>query len=152
MLNHKPVNEWQKGLMSLFGYIDPLFWTVLWALALRADKDGFITLSAKDMGDAMVRDYQRIQEATNSTTRRMERVGLIRIARKRRVRWYKCEKTGQVKMVETDPKMFQIYGGIRRGKVPEGATRISGLCPSNHYRGRNVKWQTHKLVRKKFKV
>ena len=152
MLKHKIVNEWQKGLMELFGYIDPLYWSVLWVLAEKADEDGFCQITATHIAEALVRDVQRINDGKASPIQRLIKVGLIRIAKKRTVNFIRSEITGQVQVLENTPRILQLYGGIKRGRVPVGAERLTGLAPSHWRNGRNVNWMTHKLVRKKFKA
>jgi len=150
VLNHTPVNDWQRGLLKLFGYIDPLFWTLLWALARNADDKGHVRMWNTEISDATVRAHIRFTRWHHGTLRRALRIGLIRVAQVRRYEHQKDER-GRVTIVENYPRVLELYAGIRHGKIPAGAEKINGLSPSHFAKGWRVKWSTHKLIRKKFK-
>ena len=136
--------------MKLFGFIDPLWWTVLWCLAENADEKGHVYMYLHEIAAATVRDEHRLCKGRNSTLGRMKDAGLVRVARKR-VTEYQRQESGQVIPVETKQQVLELYAGILRGKVPAAGAVIQGLSATWWRRGRQVKSQTHKLIRDKFK-
>ena len=92
------------------------------------------------------------RRSVKSTMNHIIELGLVRVAKKREVEWYKCAITGQVKMVENTPRTLQLYSGIKRGRIPAGAERLGGRGAWYWYNGHKPKWQTHKLIREKFKT
>jgi hypothetical protein len=143
MLPHEPVNKWHEGLLKLFGVIDPLYWTILWAMATNADEKGRVIMKDTELADVLVRD----EETLKNVRKEMYRLHLVRIIRKRRM--HRMEKGQPYR--EKHPRMFALYAGIEFGKVPEEALHLRGLLPRKFERGENVKSQTHRLYRRKFK-
>jgi hypothetical protein len=146
MLSHKSLNAWHEGLLKLFGYMEPQYWSILWALAENADDNGHVQMTDEQIADAVVRYRTKTMLIMNE----MKRLGIIRVARKRKMhRMVKGQPYRQ-----KHPRTLEIYAGIRDGKLPpvKGVNKIRGLVPSWHYKGHKVKWQTHKLIRGKFKA
>ena len=152
MMSHKPQTKWQTGILPLFGYIDPIKWSVLWCLAEFADEGGFVEMRDQDVADAMVRDVQRVAVGIKSTMKRMiKEDGLIKVVRKSRWRMWQDPSTGYYYRDFHIPRVIQLYPGLEFGLLPPGEHKIDGLVPYYHYKGGNPTWQTHKLFRQKFK-
>jgi len=146
MLSYEPVNEWHEGLLKLFGYMEPVYWTILWALAEFADDNGHVQMTDAEIAESTLRTEMR----SNENMMLMKRLGLIRVARKR-----KMARAGRGQpYYQKHPRLLELYSGLRDGLLPpvENVTRVKGLVPSWHYKGHKVKWQTHKLIRGKFKA
>jgi len=150
MMNHSPVNCWQEGLLEIFGWIDPYMWSVLWAVAYKADHNGHAYITRNEIVDSVTRSACRTVEQSNSAQSRCFRVGLMRIAQKRKVDYVR-DHTGQVFPVETQPRALELYAGIKDGKIPVGCCELYGTSPYWYYQGKDTPSQTHKLIRKKFK-
>ena len=143
MLSHKPLNKWHEGLLSLFGYMDASMWTILWAIASKADENGHCRITNQQIADSMVRNMRGFE----FTLKYMKMLGLVRVAR---IRVCKQPEAG-VCAREVHCRLLELYQGIQYGKIPSGSSYPLGLVPEWHKRGRTVKWQTHKLFRNKFK-
>lgn len=144
MLPHKPQNKWHVGLLSVFGYMDSSMWSILWAIASKADDNGHCAITDQQIWDMVVKS--RINY--NNMYREMKVRGLIRVARKRVSH---IPVKGQCPK-EKHCRLIELYQGIQYGKLPIGSTAPIGLIP--HYfmnTERKVSWQTHKLFRQKFK-
>ena len=143
MLEHEAKNRWQVGLLSLFGYMDSTIWTVLWSLAAHADDNGHCRV----IDTQLINSLQRNTRNFHWTMAYIKKLGLVRVARKRASH---IPVQGQ-HPVELHCRVIELYQGIQYGKIPAGSNYPLGLMPEWFKRGRNCSWQTHNLMRKKFK-